>query len=84
MLERYFKYPGVLRRLRQGPLAEEIDRQIHDNYKLFPVNLLAAEREDESITAAVKQEFEEKLSTLPQGARQYLIDSYANPVKNIG
>ncbi|HAS25838.1 MAG TPA: acyltransferase, partial [Vibrio sp.] len=65
-------------------LAQEIDRQIHDNYKLFPVNLLAAEKEDESITAAVKQEFEDKLSGLPQGARQYLIDSYANPVKNIG
>ncbi|MCG9641292.1 1-acyl-sn-glycerol-3-phosphate acyltransferase [Vibrio sp. Isolate34] len=65
-------------------LAEEIDRQIHENYKLFPVNLLAADKEDESITAAVKQEFEEKLSSLPKGARQYLIDSYANPVKNIG
>lgn len=45
---------------------------------------VAAEKEDESITAAVKQEFEDKLSSLPQGARQYLIDSYANPVKNIG
>ena len=64
-------------------LAQEIDRQIHDNYKLFPVNLLAAEKEDESITAALKQDFEDKLSGLPQGARQYLIDSYANPVKNI-
>jgi site-specific recombinase XerD len=25
MLERFFKYPGVLRRMRQGPLATEID-----------------------------------------------------------
>ncbi|MFD1877758.1 1-acyl-sn-glycerol-3-phosphate acyltransferase [Vibrio chagasii] len=60
-------------------LAEEIDRQIHDNYKLFPVNLLAAEKEDDSITATVKKEFEDKLATLPKGARQYLIDSYAKP-----
>jgi hypothetical protein len=65
-------------------LAEEIDRQIHENYKLFPVNLLAAEKEDDSITDAVKREFEEKLSSIPQGAHQYLIDSYANPVKNVG
>ena len=46
-------------------LAEEIDRQIHENYKLFPVNLLAADKEDDSITEAVKREFEEKLSSIP-------------------
>ena len=32
----------------------------------------------------LKKEFEEKLSILTQSARQYLIDSYANPVKDIG
>ncbi|WP_437631625.1 hypothetical protein [Sorangium sp. So ce854] len=26
MLESYFKYPGVLRRMRRGPLADDIDR----------------------------------------------------------
>ncbi len=30
MLERYFRYPRVLRRLRQGPLAEEIDHIASD------------------------------------------------------
>ena len=53
-------------------LAEEIDRQIHDNYKLFPVNLLAAEKDDESITEVVKKEFEEKLSGLPKGGTSVL------------
>ncbi len=62
-------------------LAEEIDRQIHDNYKLFPVNLLAAEKDDESISRSRYERVWRKLSGLPKGARQYLIDSYANPVK---
>lgn len=65
-------------------LATEIDRQIHDNYKLFPINLLAAEQDTDEVTSAVKQTLSEKLAALPEGAHQYLIDSYANPVKNIG
>ena len=65
-------------------LAEEIDRQIHNNYKLFPINLLAAKKGDDSITEKVQSDFEAKLSAIPLGAHQYLIDSYANPVKNIG
>ncbi len=61
-------------------LAAEIDRQIHANYKLFPINLLAAG--DDSVDAQVKSKLESKLAELPQGAHQYLIDSYANPVRN--
>ncbi|GAK87578.1 hypothetical protein JCM19238_5188 [Vibrio ponticus] len=61
-------------------LAAEIDRQIHANYKLFPINLLAAG--DDSVDAQVKCKLESKLAELPQGAHQYLIDSYANPVRN--
>lgn len=30
MLESYFKYPGVLRRMRRGPLAEDIDALAED------------------------------------------------------
>ncbi|RBW64619.1 1-acyl-sn-glycerol-3-phosphate acyltransferase [Vibrionales bacterium C3R12] len=63
-------------------LATEIDRQIHCNYKLFPINLLAEGKEDSSITEATRRDFESKLEQLPLGAHQYLIDSYANPVKN--
>ncbi|MCY9803648.1 1-acyl-sn-glycerol-3-phosphate acyltransferase [Vibrio scophthalmi] len=61
-------------------LAAEIDRQIHANYKLFPINLLAAG--DESVDDSVKVLLQQKLSQLPQGAHAFLIDSYANPVKN--
>ncbi|MDF2155153.1 1-acyl-sn-glycerol-3-phosphate acyltransferase [Vibrio sp. CAU 1672] len=63
-------------------LAEEIDRQIHQNYRVFPINLLAAGREDASITDEVKQQLADKLKQLPEGAQQYLVASYANPVNN--
>ncbi|HCH0719027.1 TPA: 1-acyl-sn-glycerol-3-phosphate acyltransferase [Vibrio parahaemolyticus] len=64
-------------------LANEIDRQIHENYKLYPINLLAAGREDSSIiTEAVKRQLADKLQQLPEGARPYLVASYANPVNN--
>ncbi|MGD8170648.1 1-acyl-sn-glycerol-3-phosphate acyltransferase [Vibrio sp. TRT 21S02] len=61
-------------------LAEEIDRQIHLNYKLFPINHLAAG--EDGVEEDVVSQFNAKLAELPQGAHQYLIDSYANPVKN--
>ncbi len=63
-------------------LAQEIDRQIHANYKLFPINLLAAGKEDADITPAVKAKLEQKLAQLPLNAHQFLLDSYANPVRN--
>lgn len=63
-------------------LAEELDRQIHQLYKLYPINLLAAGQEDSSITDKVRADFDKKLQELPEGARSYLIDMYANPVKN--
>lgn len=61
-------------------LAAEIDRQIHDSYRLFPMNHLAAK--EEGAEESVKKQLEEKLAALPEGAHQYLLDSYANPVKN--
>ncbi|MBA5760880.1 1-acyl-sn-glycerol-3-phosphate acyltransferase [Vibrio sp. 404] len=61
-------------------LAAEIDRQIHLNYKLFPINQLAAG--DTNVGEEVKSSLKEKLAQLPEGAHQFLIDSYANPVKN--
>ena len=61
-------------------LAQEIDRQIHQHYKLFPINQLAAG--DENVDASVKASLAEKLKQLPQGAQAHLIASYANPVNN--
>ncbi|MGY0615007.1 1-acyl-sn-glycerol-3-phosphate acyltransferase [Vibrio sp. FJH11] len=63
-------------------LAREIDRQIHNNYRLYPINRLAAGRDEASISEKVKRQLAEKLEQLPEGARPYLIASYANPVNN--
>jgi len=63
-------------------LAEEIDRQIHLNYKLFPINKLAAGREDEDVSDKTKAFLSEKLTQLPTEAHQYLLATYANPVAN--
>lgn len=65
-------------------LAQEIDRQIHSNYHLYPVNYLAADKVDKTIDETSKRRLQEKLAQLPAGARQYLISNYANPVKNAG
>lgn len=63
-------------------LAEEIDRQIHHHYRLYPINYLAAQKENEGITAQHQAQLAEKLHLLPEGAHCYLLDSYANPVRN--
>lgn len=63
-------------------LAIEIDKQIHELYKLYPVNLYAAGIEDDSVSDKVKRDFDEKLSQLSDGAKEILIDMYANPVRN--
>ena len=63
-------------------LANEIDRQIHNKYRVFPINLLAAGCEDESVTDDVKSQLAAKLEMLPVGAQRFLVASYANPVNN--
>ncbi|HBV77391.1 MULTISPECIES: 1-acyl-sn-glycerol-3-phosphate acyltransferase [Vibrio] len=61
-------------------MALELDRQIHALYRLYPVNLLAAGKESDSITAEVEANFARKLKLLPAGAQQKLVEMYANPV----
>lgn len=63
-------------------LAEEIDKQIHQLYTLYPVNLYAAGEEDESVTEQVKQRFNTKLDKLPEEAKAILQQMYAYPVRN--
>ncbi|MBU2899056.1 1-acyl-sn-glycerol-3-phosphate acyltransferase [Vibrio hepatarius] len=63
-------------------LAEEVDRQIHANYKLYPINELAAG--NEQVEQSVKDVLASKVSQLPNGARTHLLASYANPFKNKG
>ncbi len=63
-------------------LAQEIDRQIHQNYVLFPINRLAAGQDDKDITPEVRAVLQAKLAQLPEPAHRYLLDAYANPVRN--
>ncbi|PJC87352.1 acyltransferase [Vibrio sp. HA2012] len=65
-------------------LAEEIDRQIHNIYKLYPMNLLAAGVNVDDIPADTKLVFAAKLASIPEGAHPYLNAMYANPVRNCG
>lgn len=74
MIEQEFETPESL--------AAEIDRQIHNNYRLYPMNLLAAGRDDAEVPEKVKRQLAEKLEELPEGARPFLVASYANPVNN--
>ncbi len=74
VIEQDFETPEVL--------AAEIDRQIHLNYHLFPINLLASGQQSDAISQETCQRFADKLKALPEGAQQYLVASYANPVNN--
>ncbi len=65
-------------------LAAEIDRQIHANYRLYPINYLAANIANDSITDDEKSKLAQKLAQLPQDAQPYLLASYANPLRNKG
>ncbi len=63
-------------------LATEIDRQIHQNYKLYPINYLAADQEHESITDEEQMAFDEKLASVAIGKADLIKRMYANPVLN--
>ncbi|MBY4676834.1 1-acyl-sn-glycerol-3-phosphate acyltransferase [Marinobacterium arenosum] len=62
-------------------LAEEIDRQIIDNYYLHPSNYLAA-GENGEFDAQQRAGFEARLAQVADGARDILRQMYANPVIN--
>lgn len=60
-------------------LAQEIDRQIYQNYHLFPSNYIAADKTHESITDNDRALFDRKLSALPEGVAQIVKAMYAMP-----
>lgn len=63
-------------------LAAAIDKQIHENYRLFPINYVAAGVEFEGVTEDINIDFEQKLAHLTPQEQPYLKALYANPVKN--
>lgn len=60
-------------------LAAEIDRQIYQNYHLFPANYIAAGKEHSSITDSDRAQFDSKLSSLPEGVAKIVKAMYAMP-----
>ncbi|ATF10153.1 1-acyl-sn-glycerol-3-phosphate acyltransferase [Candidatus Enterovibrio altilux] len=61
-------------------LATEIDRQIYQNYHLFPSNYIAAGQEHDSVTEQERQQFDNKLSALPDGIADIVRGMYAMPI----
>lgn len=70
--------------------AQEIDRQVLDNYTLFPSHYLALEATGHApelvdvsdITPADRQAFEKRLEQVPEDLRPWWLCQYANPVLN--
>ena len=62
-------------------LAEEIDRQIHANYKLHSSNLIAAQQLD-GVSEADKDAFDARMSSLTDDQKAIFMKMYAYPVSN--
>ncbi|PCS21288.1 1-acyl-sn-glycerol-3-phosphate acyltransferase [Candidatus Enterovibrio escicola] len=60
-------------------LATEIDRQIYENYYLFPSNYIAAGYEHNSVTDKERKQFAIKLLALPKGIADIVRGMYAEP-----
>jgi len=61
-------------------LAAVIDQQIWQQYRLFPVNYLAAGQQHVSVDEAVVELWQQRLQTLPTGAAPMLSALYAAPL----
>lgn len=61
-------------------LAAVIDQQIWQQYRLFPVNYLAAGQQHASVDEAVIELWQQRLQTLPAGAAPMLSALYAAPL----
>lgn len=68
-------------------VAREIDRQIYENYKLWPVNYFCFDYAEKRSDNADKykdfdtQAFLDKYAHLDEDKRMFVINSYANPVR---
>lgn len=61
-------------------LAALIDQQIWQQYRLFPVNYLAAGQHHDSIDTAVIEQWQQRLQALPAAAAPMLCTLYAAPL----
>ncbi len=65
-------------------LALEIDRQIYENYQLFPVNYIAADKNHDSVTKIERDKFDLKLGAIDQAVAAVIKSMYAMPVVKQG
>ncbi|OOE74587.1 lysophospholipid acyltransferase family protein [Salinivibrio sp. ML290] len=77
-----FGEPVTLSQDTPESMAAKIDAQIHQLYRLYPANYIAAGVEHDSVTPAELRLYEQKLAQAPDAARDYLRQMYANPVLN--
>ncbi len=61
-------------------LARQIDQQIWQQYRLYPVNYLAAGQQHSAVDEQVAQLWQQRLQSVPQGAEQLLCALYATPL----
>ncbi|MDX1391794.1 MAG: 1-acyl-sn-glycerol-3-phosphate acyltransferase, partial [Rheinheimera sp.] len=64
-------------------LAEVIDQQIWQQYRLFPINYLAAGQQHVSISSEVAELWQQRLQAVPTGAESLLSQLYAAPVQKL-
>ena len=62
-------------------VAAHIDRFIHQNYHLFPSNLVAA-GDDSLVSVEDKEKFASRLKGIPQQEQEFVTRYYAAPVNN--
>ena len=63
-------------------VAQEIDKQIYQNYYLHPSNFIAAKQSSEKITVTAKQAFSAHLQAIKPELQETVLKMYANPVGN--
>ena len=63
-------------------LAVVIDKAIHQQYRLFASNQLAAKMEDKDITAEQRRFFEQRMASIDEKWRNIVNATYAKPAIN--
>jgi len=80
-----FGQPLNRRFFRAKDVARELDRQIIENYRLWPSNLVADEllhHDPARVTLEERERFLERIHRWTENLRPYLLRMYANPVRN--
>lgn len=62
-------------------VAEEIDKQIYQNYYLHPSNLIAAEQDVDNLLTQDIEEFKARIQAIKPELQEAVLKMYANPVR---